>query len=89
MVSKVRTHGRLAAQFSVFSMVDDGGDGYPLQYQQAKTPVLAGAGASPAGYAAPAEEDPTEWMSTLQIAKRPRCLERIDVQTMSPSSWGF
>jgi hypothetical protein len=56
----------IAAQFSVFSMgveVDD--DGYPLQYQQAKTPVLAGAGASPAADSTPAEEvDAGEWRTS-------------------------
>jgi hypothetical protein len=64
----------IAAQFSVlFSMVDVGDDGYSLQYQQAKTPVLAGAGASPASDSAPAEEvDAGEWrtVQSLQIAKR-------------------
>jgi len=64
----------IAAQFSVlFPMVDVGDDGYSLQYQQAKTPVLAGAGASPASDSAPAEElDAGEWrtVQSLQIAKR-------------------
>jgi hypothetical protein len=58
----------IAAQFSVFS----GDDGYSLQYQQAKTPVLDGAGASPASDSAPAEEvDAGEWRTvlSLQIAR--------------------
>jgi hypothetical protein len=62
----------IAAQFSVLSMVDVGDDGYSLQHQQAKTPVLAGAGASPASDSAPAEEvDAGEWRTVLglQIAR--------------------
>jgi hypothetical protein len=54
-------------------MVDVDDDGYSLQYQQAKTPVLASAGASPASDSAPAEEvDAGEWRTvlSLQIAKR-------------------
>jgi hypothetical protein len=52
-------------------MVEVDGDGYPLHYQRPKTPVRADAGASPAGDSVTAEEeDPAEWMSTLQLAKR-------------------
>jgi hypothetical protein len=62
----------IAAQFSVFSMIDVDDDGYPLQYQKAKTLMLADTGASPASDSAPAEEvDAAEWMTLIssQIAK--------------------